>query len=165
MKNRLEDEASAAGRSLSEEIEARLEKSFDRAQSLEERLIDRYGRQSASVLLLIGRLLRSVPAAFQLSPEDEWLNDPGARLHGARAISYLAQELLARPGELDRSIPGGDGRDTAHSQLLALGDRGRNEVWSKWASDTREALGEIIAARIIEWRDQKVGADDAGGGA
>jgi hypothetical protein len=141
----LEGEALAAGRSLSEEIEARLERSF-----ADETIEPALGRQGRAFLRLLVRVLRHAPVICGLSSEEDWLDDPTARDMALRELVYVAEALkphgdpsheTARHAEIQ-----------AQRTLLALGDESPNEPWSRWAAAMRADLGPAMAGRAIAWR-------------
>jgi hypothetical protein len=84
IKQRLDGAARANGRTQSQEAEARLEQSF-RDEDLLPQILDlAYGRQTAALLMLLGRSIRdaSSHAAFDaegsLASAENWMNHPWA---------------------------------------------------------------------------------------
>src|SRR5882757_4060924 len=104
VKAALEAEARQTSRSLSEEVEARLEASLRGERSIDERLDDMYGRHAAELLKLIGRIFRGAPAWAGVSAEDEWLNHPIAYAMAERQIRRVLERL--RPPESPQTLSG-----------------------------------------------------------
>jgi len=148
VKAALDAEAREAGRSLSEEIEARLEASLRGERSLDERLDDIYGRHAAELMKLIGRILRGSPAWAGVSAEDEWLNHPIAYTMAERQIRRMLERL--RPPDAPPSIPGGTPESHADRLLLALASTDPNVVSASWAATVRERLGSRMTDRIFD---------------
>lgn len=86
VKERLENKARAAGRSLSEEIEHRLERSLAVEDDARDALDMAYGRRLAGLLMLVGRVMGQVGTVRRLlstehadrAPRTGWLSDPWA---------------------------------------------------------------------------------------
>lgn len=96
LKSRLEDAARNAGRSLSEEIEARLERSIQFEGYVDEAMANAYGPRNAGMLLLMGRILRGVDTVAAMYGKGQWTEDPATfeiAVHHATALL-----LSAHPG-------------------------------------------------------------------
>lgn len=106
MRDRLEREAKAAGRSLSNHVEALIEKSFDRRGLLRDVLEARYGSHIAGLLLEFGLVMSwaatwvSGARAFDQDDQvnrslERWsLSDPIVRSKALRAVQLLAGKHL-----------------------------------------------------------------------
>lgn len=93
----------AAGRnlrSLSAEIETRLESTFRTQESLGEALSVAFGPDAADLLMVFGRLLRHAPGVRGMGIEDEWAKDPVAFDIAAREVKR-ALERLRPPGVVE----------------------------------------------------------------
>jgi hypothetical protein len=80
---RLELDAAAAGRSLSQEVEQQIEQRHERGSLLSDALEIAYGRQVAGLLMIIGRVLTDAGryGGFMSKPStagtDAWIEDHG----------------------------------------------------------------------------------------
>jgi hypothetical protein len=93
LKRRLEDAADQNGRSLSEEIERRLEASLDREHTLDEAIATAFGGpRTAALLKTMGTL-----AYMRCAAEDEWLSDYHAFLDITRVSWPSYFDRLAPP--------------------------------------------------------------------
>src|SRR5690348_4340883 len=98
-RQRLDAAAAVNGRSLSEEIEQRLEESLADEDRLVAALGRTYGRQAAAVMLLVGEVLgRAAPhmgfmRSFALEGAEDWLNDPFAFEQAVRAIALILEAI------------------------------------------------------------------------
>jgi hypothetical protein len=156
LKAQIEAAAQLSGRSLAQEIEYRLERSF--ADDLQDSLL---GRQAAAFLRLIDRSLRHAPGACGLSATDDWLNNPDAYDIAVRELGHVAEPL--RPPGQPRSETARYAETQAQRTLLALGDESPNEPWSRWAAAMRSDLGPAMAARAIAWRARFVSSREGEG--
>src|SRR5258705_10296377 len=59
MKRRLDEESRREGRTMSQEAEARLERSFDRQDLLADVMEPTYGGQTMALLMVLGEVLRT----------------------------------------------------------------------------------------------------------
>jgi predicted transcriptional regulator len=86
LKHRLDAAAAATGRSQTQEMEFRLERSFDREDLALEFLAARYGAESAVVLRALGRAMKAASVAANIAKNDarpsvvgyaafDWLKD------------------------------------------------------------------------------------------
>jgi len=141
VKERLEKEASDAGRSLSEEIEFRLERSFERERTLQELLEVRFGPELARLLITIGRDATSEVARAGSSFKDihsPWLDDPAAFNAAQRAIENALAIVNPSNGE----------RRASQSYLFSVRDRGVNDIGG-FGEFLRRGLTELTVSRII----------------
>jgi hypothetical protein len=111
IKLRLEQEARRQGRTMSQEAEARLERSFDRQDLLTEVMEPTYGGQTMALLLILGEAMRTTAGLTQamwalergISPtvldlqntdhHDRWLHDPRAFASLIEAIRRVLEGL------------------------------------------------------------------------
>ncbi len=87
MKQAIEEAAGRSGRSMSQEVEFRLERSFDREELLPDALTLAYGPELGATLLLIGN---AMVAARNAAAEGEWLTDTKA----FEAVTTAAGDIL-----------------------------------------------------------------------
>jgi hypothetical protein len=109
----LERAADKSGRSLTQESELRIERSFDRAGTLLELLRATYGPQLAAVLSILGETLRMVIAhatAHLLTPSDSEFDD-----------HYKALNAAYRGGDLSHPYVMGQVREAILAVVSALG--------------------------------------------
>ena len=111
IKLKLEHEARRQGRTISQEAEARLERSFDRQDLLTEVMEPTYGGQTMALLMVLGEVLRSAaglsqamwvlekgisPTVFDTLNTDfhgRWLHDPRAYGAMVEAVKRTLEEL------------------------------------------------------------------------
>jgi hypothetical protein len=168
IKQRLDAAAQTSGRTQSQEAEVRLEQSF-RDESLLPQILDSaYGRQTAGLLMLLGRgikeasALAAFSATFSLDAVDNWMSHPWAYKQAIEAVQLVLDELRppgdAEPPKINagltaisedlREAADHIGRGVAVSLLhsvaapdtAALGD-GMKEV--------RERLGATVTDRLL----------------
>lgn len=112
IRGRLEQAAALSGRSLTQEVERRLEQSFDPKPTLEDQLKQRYGAQAAGLLLLLGRELIarvSMAGGPRCDIHTEWLDNP-------KAVASVALFL-----RLALKVLGAE--ETSQAELQSLTDR------------------------------------------
>ena len=142
--------------SMNAEMVDRLEQSFHSAGALNDALDMAYGKQGAALTKLFGRLMRGAPAAYGLTPDDDWLNDPTAYDRVAKALVF-AFDALRPPGK-PVSVAGETAEHYAARLLIAAGDETPNHVWSEWAKSVRDGLGPQAARRVIAWVKSRTGS-------
>jgi hypothetical protein len=127
LRDQLQTAADGSGRSLAQEIERRLEQSFDD-------VLDAGFTRNAGVLLMIARILRdaSIYAAIVGSPD--WLDD-GGDFEAVRAAINTAM-LTLRP-----QWPSGDNYRSARYALVA-------SIAARTHSKIRDRLGPELVGRI-----------------
>lgn len=152
LKKQLELVAASAGRSLSTETQFRLVQSLRAEAALDEALHLAFG-EGAQLLLLIGRALRAAPPLAGLSIDSPgWLGHATAYDMAARAIAVVV-EALRPPGEVMPTVPD-QIEGLTRALLLGLADPTPNTPLSAFASRSREALGPVIAERLVAWRQE-----------
>jgi hypothetical protein len=144
-RRKLEAASEDTGRSLSQEIEFRLEQSFAGERTIGELLAERFGAQGAVLLLLIGRELRARIArgrSDELTDIDaDWMSDHGAYSHVAEGIGQVLKVLGPKEAP-DYSGEWG--------WLAAIGDKARFPSLSYFGVDFRELLGPAVSGRVIK---------------
>jgi hypothetical protein len=99
LRNQLEAAAARSSRSVSEEIEHRLDRSFHTQELLFDALEAIYGEGTAAILLAIGKLMRDAGrsagfrATFTLDGADQWFNNPYAYDQVAQGVGRFLQAL------------------------------------------------------------------------
>jgi hypothetical protein len=151
LRNQLLASAEASGRSITSEMELRLENSFRSERYLDEALDLAFGRQATGLLKAIARVMVDVGphAAMAKNGSFEsaanWLSDPFAFDQAAAGISALLAGI--RP-QGDSASPAGDhaqmGEMMAVAVLIALKDRECGGELGDWARPVRAGLGEIV---------------------
>jgi hypothetical protein len=174
LKSALERSAAANQRSLSEEAEMRLEQSFRAQGMLDQALELAFGRQSAAVVLLIGRLMREVGTYAALAsgrmPDTAggWLADPFAfdqvRMAINRALDAVRPDgevvVPLRTGQTigpdigHADIYGHLGAGLAQVALSAIVGHGITGDLQSWGEKIRARLGPEIVDRIAEHIDE-----------
>ncbi len=148
MKTRLEELATATGRSQSQEAEIRLARSFEREDLLPEVLTLAYGRESAGLLMAIGLIMKVVGDEFHVRD----LSFDGAQPWTDNAVAFgnVAHTILvlldaAKPG--DQAVDPEIGIRAATGLISAL----KNPVKKGWfianhhvAKPIRSLLGHTM---------------------
>jgi hypothetical protein len=162
LKKALDADAQANGRSLSEEIEFRLERSFSeeaRARDLREMLALALGAEVAALTLTIGLALRDVVRWAQPSHINLLSN---AFLHHQGREAILRIIDIVKPHGDPMALPGGGdtlpGTEASAKQWRALGPTVGTEMWWRivghpehlgpWGSSIQEWLGPDVIERI-----------------
>jgi hypothetical protein len=123
VKKRLEERAATEGRSLSEEIEVRLDRSFERQDILPQVLELAYGRKLAALLQILGRAMSGVGqrAMFEqthsLPSPDDWFSDPFAFDQVIWAVETILQGICP-PGDRSFKPPIGGYMTAVTSEVL-----------------------------------------------
>lgn len=153
LRERLAEQAAAHQRSISEEAEARLERSFDRQDLLVESLTMAFGGNAAALLLLLGRAASDTGRIVGWMANDgadagTWLSSPQA-FHEVEEAVQLVLSALRPPGEL-RFDPRGFkvGKEIAAPALLEVtGDR-KAEARTELVEAIRRMLGDAVVDRL-----------------
>lgn len=104
IKSRLDAAARRNGRTQSQEAEARLEASFNNQDLLPQILDLAYGRQTAGLLMLLGRCIKDASghaafaATFSLDAVQAWMSQPWAYQQTDNAIRFVLAALRP-PGD------------------------------------------------------------------
>jgi TraY domain-containing protein len=179
-KRRLDAAATEAGRSLSQEAEFRLERSFERQDLVADVLELAYGPRFAGILVLlaeishVGRFAGFVSGkTFEAS--ENWLNDPFAYDQAVTAANLILEGLRPRgdPRRLLKSRQGARNEILAALPatqvvfiLEAIRDPGRDDKTPEWSAfklprlaaererRVREMLGPLID-RLSYLHDKK----------
>jgi hypothetical protein len=178
--HRLDQAARSTGRSLSMEAELRLEKSFDKAELLEEALDLAYGRHAAEIIMILAReMVRRGRVAGLVSGDlkvmENWPSDAHAYdMAAAAAIAVL--EGMRPPGDpailsngskvpdLDDYRKGPAGAECWVNETLAvvkdpkrMGQRrsqDRDPELERWSARRRERLG-ALTDQIHDFADEE----------
>jgi hypothetical protein len=148
-----------SGRSLTEEIELRLARSFHNQAALQEALENAYGAQGAALLMLLGRIIRSAPGGYKLSVEADWLSDINAFDRAATGIVFALEALrpLGDPLPAERSLS----QNMAARLLTMFVETPRQS----WVATLLVGFGEAVAQRLTDWskkyRDALYGEEEA----
>jgi hypothetical protein len=132
LKAALETTATAAGRSLSTEVQFRLAQSFRGGETLDDALQMAYGPQGAELLRLLGRITRGAPGARGMDIEDDWADDPTAFSIAERSIKHALERL--RPAGDPLPLTGESPEGRVDRLLVALG---KIEPPAEWREDVR----------------------------
>lgn len=137
IKDLLQSAADSSGRSLAQEIELRLIRSFWADDSLDAWFDATCGDpRNAGVMLMLGRILRDASVFAGVLGRPDWLDDGGEFEAVKQAIIRTLDGL--RPNE-----PGEDSEHVARFALIALAAGSRDPK-------IRKRLGEAVAKRLDE---------------
>jgi len=172
IKKPIEEMAVANGRSLSEEIEMRLERSMQAGADAEQMLDLAFGYRLAGIILMVAKAMNDTGrhVGFMQSPTQEgsenWMDEPypynravdaAKRVLGAVAPSGNPQEPksgLVGFDELMKVTASG----FANGILAAVAGSEVSSGLDKWASSVRERLGPEVVDRIRSFlRESGVG--------
>ena len=154
MKRRVEDAAHGSGRSISQEAELRLERSFEQQRLLPEVLELAYGTELAGLLIAVAEAMNEAQLAGQImSLEDhpKWSDDPfsfDTVAVAAQAVLHALFEAM-RPAGAIRNPPDSAklGQAMADRVLYSLtDDRARSDI--KNAKHARDLLGPAVVKRL-----------------
>lgn len=148
MRAKIEDAATASGRSLSQEIELRLDRSFQTQDFLADAQRLAYGRQGATFLRLIGEFVRA-GASRALTVESDWLSDATAYNVTERAIVRVLDRLRPQGNPMERAETP---ERLADRLLWILGTENPDDGEAPWAASMRAGFGKEIADHLIEMR-------------
>ena len=156
----LSNKARDGGRSLTQEAEFRLERSFAQQALLDDVLDLAFGLRVAGFVRLIARVLVDTGpiAAFRKKPDLsaalDWLQSPTA-LKEAKAAVDLVFDALQPEGDAEMPQEYQDlGERMARGALVAIKDRDAGGELGDWAKPVRDRLGEEIVDRIkVDPRD------------
>jgi hypothetical protein len=146
-RNALEDASRVTGRSLSQEIEVRLNQSFfeDRAAEL---FRDRfYGQELAALLELLGRVMQEAGRAGAIKAGaglTDWLDSPAGYAHATRAALEILNKLApAQPFEASRSV-NQKGCSTAADAILENLAKSGVDSEDRWTTALQSRLGKLV---------------------
>ena len=156
LKQHVERAADRSGRSISQEAEMRLERSFEREGLLSEALELAYGRRLAAILLMLGKAMKDTGeiVAFAstrtIEGKENWLDTPSAFDQAAKSAAHVLEALR----------PSGDATPPAfpHSEQLGVGfanaaleegASGRSRIGEhQRALQIHDMLGDDLASRL-----------------
>ena len=153
-KGKLDQLANESGRSLAQEIELRLERSFHEERHLTDVLELGFGRQVAGLMLLIGHLMREIVPAPGPARRG-WLSDPERYRLIVESTNLLLQAIdpvedpvawaSIRKGVLNE---GGDPELWASVVLTVIADPQLDEEMGPLIPIIRRWLGSSVIARL-----------------
>jgi hypothetical protein len=160
-KAKLDLAAKLSGRSLAQEIELRLERSFDEERHLTDALELGFGRSVAGLMLAIGYLVKEATPARRSPGEIDWLSDIEAFRSLIESINLLLQAIdpNAHPetwATLRKVIQTGDWANYTelNAAIVAgeIADPGSvlGEEMGPLVPTIRAWLGEAVIARLKE---------------
>jgi hypothetical protein len=155
----LENSAAEKGRSLSQEIEFRIECSFRDDNWLDAALDAAYGSRNAGVLMLLGRVMRDAGAFAEATTLPDWLDDHGDFDAVARGLDTVIAALRPCRPAAPNETGGAEWRavHNANSVLRSVGDlEFPYRSSGGWADKVRSRLGSV-AERL--WRHTGRGID------
>ena len=157
LRRQLEESAAAEDRTLSQEVEFRIERSFDRAELIFNSMTLAYGPELAGLVILVaramagaGRVSRRKESGLEFSREG-WLTEPFAyeqALHAAVAVL----KGLRPTGRAN--APSGDPRLVESMNVLMK--TSRSSSWGEWyGKNVLDALrGEGSIVNSDEWLER-----------
>ena len=159
LKDEMDRVAAQSGRSVSQEIEIRLENSFRDQRLMIDTLALVHGRELAGLLLTLGRVMKDagghagVRSTGKVEGADDWINNPAAFAEAAAAAARVLRALTptidpAATGVVDVNAAAGLGEQFAAGALEALRNGERGGGIGEWAAPVRAMLGPAAIARI-----------------
>jgi hypothetical protein len=172
LKERMDSAAVASGRSVAQEIELRLDKSFDLQSLLGDALELAYGREAAAIIMVLAReMVQSgrISALISSGARDamaDWLLDPYAYKQAVNAAAAVLEAFKPEgdPTALKNSVGASpdlgqinEGKRRAEVVLAAIKDpnwsdqfpeQHRNRELETFAARVRDMLGGPLTARI-----------------
>jgi TraY domain-containing protein len=147
-KRRLNAAAERSGRSLSQEAELRLERTFDQQDLLPEILTLRYGREVAALLIMLGRIAADVGHSIEYdwrlrertATSRTWFDDPDAYDEVVEHIGKVLESLRPGPPTGARSPLANAGVAPAEDMLGALRGDKRGRSYQEDADMVRNLL-------------------------
>ena len=155
LKLALETAAKQEGRSLSEEIEFRLERSLDEERHLADALELGFGRQVAGLMLAIGYVIKEIIPARRPG-EIGWLSNPEAFHAVVESVNLLLQVIDpdAHPegwAILRRALHHGPGSDAElYASAVASAIVERDDEMGPLIPIIHSWLGEAAVARLTD---------------
>jgi len=153
LKRRLDAAAEHNGRSQAQEIEFRLERSFDRESLLSEVMALTFSRELAGLLLAVGWAMDRVGWSAQIQPgRRNWFGEPFAYDQAVRAANKIFE--AARPTDRVTTPAGADDQnwDTiAFVVLLAIANDPRGTMYEGEGAIAGSLLGSDAVKRIEEY--------------
>lgn len=154
MRTALEAAANSSGRSLAQEAELRIERSFSDQRASIEALELTFGRELAGILLALGYAMREAgrmtafSATRTLGGSQNWWKNPYGYSQAMQAASHILQELKPdgddTPPKLQQAPLGGFDVDFAQ-----LGRGFANSILEEAATGRTRTSGNVDRARIL----------------
>jgi hypothetical protein len=156
IKNKLDENAQASGRTQSQEAEVRIERSFERENLLIEVLSLAYGRQLGGVVLLIADVMNHAGvggAYIKAGSAENWLDMPWpydqARQGVDKILERFRPEGDATPPKDERLLNPNLGEGIADAFLNeAASGKARVENRRDRARQIHELLGRALVSRL-----------------
>ena len=151
--NRLLAAAETNDRSLSQEAELRLERSFDREELLPELMEQAFGPGVAGLLLLLGRVMPEVGRSVNVQKHGlegpHWMADPDAFAEALAAALEIIEEFRPQGA---RELSGAElavGSRFARRRILEVAIEGAPYPagWKAWIDLARRLLGPDLLAQ------------------
>ncbi|TSE03754.1 hypothetical protein C1D09_025355 [Mesorhizobium intechi] len=158
MKARVESAASDSGRSISQEAEYRLERSFERADLLADVLSTTFGPELGGVLMMIGSAMRDVggqagfAGTFTLEGAQQWFDNPYAFDQAVAAANRIFEALR----------PEGEPKAPEHFEALTEINPALAGIAEHFGAGFANAVIEAVVGEGRTARLQKDGATIAG---
>ena len=158
MKRALDAAAESSGRSLSQEAEARLERSFQNEELLPQLLQIARGRQLAAVLQIIGYVMKETGnqvgffEAGTLDGAAGWFDNPNALAQAVAAGHEILSALRPAEGAEAKPLPPGFeniGAWLARGALEAVRNPDRGGAIGEWAAPIRAQMGVAASSRLV----------------
>jgi hypothetical protein len=152
-KEKLDHAAKSSGRSLAQEIEFRLERSFDEERHLADALELVFDRQVAGLMLAIGCVMKEAQRR-----QRDWLSDPDAFFAVAGSIKIWLEAIDPRANPKtwaklrEALIKADSGKIPELSAVMVAAALAVKETplidLGPWASTIRKWLGSTVIARL-----------------
>jgi hypothetical protein len=161
MRDQLVAAAQMTGRSLTQEIELRLEQSFRSGSFVRESLELAFGPFATELMLLLGRKMRSAAEVTNLSIESDWPSDPSAYEY-ARASAEAIFEWLKPTEERPPSVTD-RAKNFAEMTMRDIADAPQSVVGVRpsWMTEARQVLGpERLERGKARWNIRTHGSEN-----
>jgi hypothetical protein len=149
MKRRVEDVANASGRSISQEAELRLERSFEQQRLLPEALELAYGDELAGVLIAIAEAMNDARLHARIVTDEDyrtWLED-GFAFDAAVAAAQIVFEALRPAGSTKNAASPRTSAEIAQVSAKRLLQRLLDDDATN-AGEARRLLGPAVVKRL-----------------
>jgi hypothetical protein len=166
-KAKLDTAAAQSGKSLGQELEQRLEASFQDERRLGDALDLAFGEQLSALLMLLAATMHDVRrvahyfGTMRIEPQPNWMADPFTYDQVTKAVNLILEAF--RPGgdrvpdHLKESDPGNlhepsnIGLQAAGTYLVAVADPNAEDPVHRIGRKTREKLGEAAMNRVSRY--------------
>ena len=159
LKRRMDEAARESGRSVAQEIEQRLDKSFERGPLLDEALLLAFDEGLAGILLIVGTVMREAALSRMHQKREDavgksWLAEPDAYAAAVKAASVCLAEF--KPEGSVGSDPQSTGERFARARIFDVVNQGAPYPVGRrqWIDRTRRLLGPELMAQSKWMRDE-----------